>query len=258
MIKRLRLFESVRVLCLLLLLSGCEEKPPQEEPLTPPPTPQSQPQEGVSDAELMAVMLQARKAIDNAPVVQTTTKPTPPKPITTPPSTTQPTTTHPTPPSPTTESPVVTTTPPRSTPPVAPRILQEQFSLKSSTGEEYNLTLKPQSLQLQAGAKPLIVLHLFDKHHGMEVYLPSLQKRYGKVMTLITLPLQQEPKPKAHWITYSPQTSTLLHTLQSHLAIEQSPLPLTLLYYNGSYRSDYEGEVPIEMLTHDIEMIIKH
>ncbi|GEM_PF-6105212 len=253
MIKRLRLFESVRVLCLLLLLSGCEKEPSQEEErLTPIPIPQSQPKEGLSDAELMEVMLQARHAIDNAPVVQTSTKPTPPKP----------TTTHPTPPSPTTpspaESPVVTTTPPLSTPPVAPQILQEQFSFKSSTGEEYNLTLKPQSLQLQAGAKPLIVLHLFDKHHGMDTYLPSLQKRYAKVMTLLTLPLQQEPKPKAHWISYSPQTHTLLHTLQSHLAIEQSPLPLTLLYYNGTYRSDYKGEVPIEMLTHDIEMIIKH
>jgi thiol-disulfide isomerase/thioredoxin len=99
--------------------------------------------------------------------------------------------------------------------------------------------------------------------------LTQLQAQYPNRLTVLGIMLhpQNDKAPletfkkeseASFFISIASSNDTLATLLYKSLGIENTvPIPLTIVYLHGKLVTYYEGTIPIEMLRHDIEKLLK-
>ena len=146
--------------------------------------------------------------------------------------------------------------------------------LKDSKKEEMVITVDPGGrLYFSDKAYSVVVLNFFSPwSHPCKsqlTYLADLQKEYTHSLHIVGVALNphkhtdqlKEIGKKAGedlFIADGKTNNDFAAQIFKFIKIPDSiPVPLTIIYHNGIYYRHYEGAVPIEMIKHDIETIIK-
>ncbi|TET87970.1 MAG: TlpA family protein disulfide reductase [Sulfurovum sp.] len=119
----------------------------------------------------------------------------------------------------------------------------------------------------------IVVINFFTTWYspcrGEIPYLSDLQKKYKKkiFVTGILVNDTQDDDALKHFISKyhanyfisnSKQNDAFASKVVKELQLpENFPLPLTVIYKDGDYYTHYEGAVPVEMIDHDIQQVIK-
>lgn len=152
----------------------------------------------------------------------------------------------------------------------------ESFTFNDTHGNSYTLFVNGKDIRFKTINRPLVMVHLFDINDQDALaqipYLTQLEERYQGDILILAIPMN-DPSPKAqhlnafikkHHINYIITeksehllAQTLLQTLHESDTQKQR-FPVTILYKDGSLYNSYEGAVPVEMMTYDIEEALKH
>jgi thiol-disulfide isomerase/thioredoxin len=104
---------------------------------------------------------------------------------------------------------------------------------------------------------------------GEAPYLSDLQKKYDKelfVMGVLLHPdnhLQEletfmQKNQVSYFISSSSENDAFAKVLLKPLQLpDMLPIPLTVIYKDGDYYRHYEGAVPVEMIEHDIKVLLE-
>ena len=147
------------------------------------------------------------------------------------------------------------------------------FSLTNQHGLTRTVILQEKKVALQGIDKPVVILHFFTTWslpcRGEAPYLSDLQVKYKKEVELLGILLHPDnylqeldsfvtKNRLAYFISSGSQNDALAKAVAGQLALPDTlPIPLTVIYHDGRYYKHYEGAVPVEMLVHDIDTLLK-
>ena len=149
----------------------------------------------------------------------------------------------------------------------------ETFTLINMQKITHELTISSRKLTFKDIDQPVIVMNLFNTLDRKTMYLQKtftqLQNKYPKDIFVISLLVGDTIKTKElnnvinhsalkHYISNDIENQTFQNILYKSLTLPSATqLPLTVIYGDGEYITYYEGAVPKEMLTYDIQQAIK-
>ncbi len=149
----------------------------------------------------------------------------------------------------------------------------DTFDLLDTQKETYTATVTQGGLKFQNNAKPIVLLQLFATWCapcvGEIAYLNDLQEANQEdlfvagVLTRDTIDTSTlNAFTQKHHISYKILQSEGEDTLGRYIAQELDikgtfPIPLIVIYVNGTYYTHYEGSVPVEMIKYDIKQAKK-
>ncbi len=149
----------------------------------------------------------------------------------------------------------------------------DAFTLSDIQQNTYTVSIVDQKMTFQTIDQSIVILNFFSTWSapscGEIPYLSDLQKKYKKDLfiagILVNDVLQdnmlKEFISKHHanyFISNHKQNDALFSKVTKALHLpENVSLLLTVIYKNGDYYTHYEGAVPIEMIDHDIQQVIK-
>ncbi|MBA1420332.1 MAG: TlpA family protein disulfide reductase [Epsilonproteobacteria bacterium] len=160
-----------------------------------------------------------------------------------------------------------------STTPKIPVSLSDTFTLTDTKNRHLTMNLSNKYMTIKENTKPIVLVTFFASWCPpclYEIpYLNDLQKKYQTHLFLagvLVHDAMDRPTVKSfvakHTIKYYVSNSTQNNDFASltaktlHLP-HNFPIPLSVMYVNGTYFTHYEGIVPIEMIEYDIEEAIK-
>ncbi len=160
--------------------------------------------------------------------------------------------------------------------PEIPEILKESLDTLILSGIEeksHTITISDKSISSNDILQPIILINLFSTWCspclGEISYLSDLQEKYKNNLFIIGILVNDEQNINNlqefinkyninYFISNSKQNDTISTKLAKALQLPKNfSLPLTIIYKDGNYYTHYEGGVPIEMITHDIQQAIK-
>jgi len=149
----------------------------------------------------------------------------------------------------------------------------DTFDLLDTQKETCTATVTQGGLKFQNNAKPIVLLQLFATWCapcvGEIAYLNDLQEANQEdlfVAGVLTRDAIDTSTLNAftqkHHISYKILQSEGEDTLGRYIAQELNikgtfPIPLIVIYVNGTYYTHYEGSVPVEMIKYDIKQAKK-
>jgi thiol-disulfide isomerase/thioredoxin len=147
------------------------------------------------------------------------------------------------------------------------------FILTDSKQKKYTIYVDNKHITSTNIREPVILINLFatwcSPCKGEIPYLADLQKKYKSKLFVAGVLVNDVQDNTAlekfiqkyhanYYISNNKQNNAFAEKLVKSLQLPQNfPLPLTILYKEGNYYIHYEGAVPIEMIEHDIQEIIK-
>jgi len=227
------------LLLLLIGLSGCEEKTPDDNSMPVENTTEVFPQKVISPQEETGFKLdQNQGAIPDTPAETEPSKTEPSK----------------------QEIPEI-------------EAGSDTFTLVDTKGIAYKITLSNEKVIFHENTKPIVLINLFATWCppcvGQLPYLNDLQKKHEKelfVAGVLTHDSRDETVLKSflaknqisYFVSNSPHNDAFASLLASTLQLpENFDIPLTAIYVNGEYFTHYEGVVPVEMIEYDLEQVKK-
>ena len=145
--------------------------------------------------------------------------------------------------------------------------------LKDIQQNTHTLGIKEQKIIFQDIDRSIVILNFFSTWcvpcRGEIPYLSDLQKKYKKDLFIAgilvndvlydhTLKSFISKHHANYFISNSKQNDALFAKVIEDLHLpENLSTPLTVIYKDGDYYTHYEGAVPVEMIDHDIEQVIK-
>ncbi len=149
----------------------------------------------------------------------------------------------------------------------------DTFILSDIQQNTHTLTISNQKMTFHDIDQSIVVINFFTTWYspcrGEIPYLSDLQKKYKKkiFVTGILVNDTQDDDALKHFISKyhanyfisnSKQNDAFASKVVKELQLpENFPLPLTVIYKDGDYYTHYEGAVPVEMIDHDIQQVIK-
>lgn len=149
----------------------------------------------------------------------------------------------------------------------------DTFILRNTKATPYKVTISNEKVIFHENAKPIVLINLFATWCppcvGQLAYLNDLQKKYEKelfVVGVLTHDTTDEPLLKTflaknhlnYFISNSPYNDAFATLLASTLQKpENFSIPLTAIYVEGKYFTHYEGVVPVEMIEYDLQQAKK-
>jgi len=149
----------------------------------------------------------------------------------------------------------------------------DTFTLINTKKTSYKVTISNEKVIFHDNTKPIVLINLFATWCppcvGQLPYLNDLQKKHKKelfVTSVLTHDSIDETVLKSflaknqitYFVSNSPHndafSSLLASTLQEP---ENFDIPLTAIYVNGQYFTHYEGVVPVEMIEYDLKQAKK-
>ncbi len=125
------------------------------------------------------------------------------------------------------------------------------YTLKEKD-KTYKITLLNKTITFQSINSPVVMINLFTPQSTVSTaHINSLQTLVKKhPASLFVLNLVKDAQNE--------ELNNFSNTLHSILNIkESSSLGLSIIYKHGKYYSHFEGDTPIEMITHNIKQAIK-
>ena len=220
---------------LLISLTGCEDKKPDETPIPIENTTEffSQPQDNSSSENRFKINRQTKSHEDN-------TSPT-------------------TPSTPVEPHEIITGT--------------DTFMLLNTKSKSHKVTLNDDQIIFHRNSKPIVLVNLFATWCppciGSLAYMNTLQRKYKNDLFLLGVLTHDyidipslESFIATHEINYfisnSPHNNAFSGLLARTLGLPQDfSIPLTVMYVDGKYFTHYEGSVPVEMIEYDIQQAQK-
>ncbi len=148
-----------------------------------------------------------------------------------------------------------------------------RFMLTDHNGISHTVVMKKEKLLFPDITKPVVILHFFstwsDPCQGEAPYLSDLQLKYKKKIAILGILLHPDnyleeldtfvSKNKlAYFISSGGENDAFAKAISKRLSLpDMLPIPLTVIYHDGRYYKHYEGAVPVEMLVHDINTLLK-
>ena len=145
----------------------------------------------------------------------------------------------------------------------------DTFDLLNTQKETYTATVTQGGLIFQNNTKPIVLVQLFATWCapcvGEIAYLNDLQETdqedlfVAGILTRDTIDTSAlNAFTQKHHINYKILQSEDEDTLGRYIAQELNiqgtfPIPLIVIYVNGTYYTHYEGSVPVEMIKYDIK-----
>jgi thiol-disulfide isomerase/thioredoxin len=147
------------------------------------------------------------------------------------------------------------------------------FALADHDGITHTVTIEnDHKLQFKDISPAIVIVNIFSTWslpcQGEAPYLSDLQKKYEKelfVMGVLLHPddhLQEletfvQKNHVSYFVSSSSENDAFTKALLQPLHLPDTlPIPLTVIYKDGSYYRHYEGAVPIEMIEHDIKVLL--
>ena len=146
------------------------------------------------------------------------------------------------------------------------------FILSSAKNVTHRLSLSKKALSIDDKDTPLVLLNICSEaSSACMAQLSSfskLQKKHRKNLFIVSVWVKNKEVHKTDIVSqqkkanYFVSSDTNNHAFVSEvfgsLQIDKNTQsPLSIIYKNGSYYSHFEGAVPIEMITHDIQQAIQ-
>ncbi len=147
------------------------------------------------------------------------------------------------------------------------------FILNDTQENTHKLTISDQKINFHDINQSIVVVNFFSTWHapscGEIPYLSDLQKKHEKHIFIVGILINdvmydrtlQEFIRKYHanyFISNSKQNDAFAAKIVKELQLpENFTIPLTVVYKDGDYYTHYEGAVPVEMIDHDIQQVIK-
>lgn len=149
----------------------------------------------------------------------------------------------------------------------------DTFMLLNTKSKSHKVTLSNDQIIIHRNTKPIVLINLFATWCppciGELSYLNTLQKKYSNDLFLAGILTHDyidiaslESFIAKHEINYfisnSPHNNAFSGLLANTLHLPQNfPIPLTVMYVDGKYFTHYEGSVPVEMIEYDIQQAQK-
>ena len=149
----------------------------------------------------------------------------------------------------------------------------KQFSLGDQNGITHIVSVENDQLFFKDISQPVVILNFFSTWslpcQGEAPYLADLQKKYPKELSLIGVLLHPDDNLQelekfikdyhaSYFISSSSDNDRFAQKILERLHMPDIlPIPLTVIYYKGHYYRHYEGAVPIEMIEHDIKVLLE-
>jgi len=151
---------------------------------------------------------------------------------------------------------------------------EHTFTLIDREQDKHILSMNDQKIDFQDINQSIVILNFFTTWYspcrGEIPYLSDLQEKYKKkvfMMGILVNDTQDDYSLKQfmgkyhanYFISNGTQNDAFATKVVKALQLpENFPIPLTVIYIYGNYYTHYEGAVPIEMIEHDIQEVIKH
>jgi len=147
------------------------------------------------------------------------------------------------------------------------------FELSDAKGNHYEIYFEHDTIRFDSQTPPIVMLHFFSTQsvpcRGEAPYLSILQQRYKEKILIIGILLHPdtqletldrfiEENQASYFISSSSNNDRFATKVTHSLGFSETiPIPLSILYLDGNYTRHYEGAIPIEMLEHDIQTLLK-
>jgi thiol-disulfide isomerase/thioredoxin len=149
----------------------------------------------------------------------------------------------------------------------------DTFCLCDIKEQNHTVSVEEKQLFFKDISQPIVIIHFFSPWSlpcKAEVpYLSDLQKKYPKELFILGILLN--PKDHAdelgtfiqenhadYYISESKENNAFTRKILKQLHLPDiMPIPLTVIYRNGHYYRHYEGAIPIEMIEHDIKVLLE-
>jgi len=147
------------------------------------------------------------------------------------------------------------------------------FMLLNTKSQSHKVTLTNDQVIFHRNSKPIVLINIFATWCppciGQLAYLNTLQKKYSNDLFLagilthdyIDLPSLESFIAKheiKYFISNSPHNNAFSGRLANTLELPQNfSIPLTVMYVDGKYFTHYEGSIPVEMIEFDIQQAQK-
>jgi thiol-disulfide isomerase/thioredoxin len=147
------------------------------------------------------------------------------------------------------------------------------FSLSDQNGTQYHISPDHNRLLLKDDMHPVVILNFFTPWSlpckNQAFYLDQLQKKYHKEVLVIGILLHPdqyldtlETFIQENHTSFFIASGSENDRLAKHLATlfrlpDMLPIPLTVIYHNGTAYRHYRGAVPVEMLEYDLKTLLE-
>jgi len=151
--------------------------------------------------------------------------------------------------------------------------LKPFFTLGSQDGTTHTVSIEENRLVFQDISQPIVILHFFATWslpcQGEAPYLSDLQKKFPQKVFVAGILLHPDDHLQEletfirenhadYFISSGSENDRFTQKIIDRLHMpEILPVPLTVIYNKGRYARHYEGAVPIEMVEHDIKVLLK-
>jgi thiol-disulfide isomerase/thioredoxin len=152
--------------------------------------------------------------------------------------------------------------------PVVETKQKTDFILSDNNDTNYTIEVDNKNIKITNVTQKIVILNLFSTWctpcKGEIPYIADLKKKYdNKIFVagiLVNDSIAKEDfenfKKELHinyFTSTSSQNDEFAKLIVANLKLKENfPLPLTIMFKNGKYYSHYEGAVPLEMLSYDI------
>ena len=154
-----------------------------------------------------------------------------------------------------------------------PDDFEQTYTLTDKNKKTYTATVTKEKLIFENIAQPITIVTIFNTAClsciAQITDLSKIQRKHKDKLFIANLLLEEIPENtlnaflQKHHLTNSifnyrnntKFTDTMFELLKVD---EDTSLPLTLIYKNGNFVSFFEGPIPIEMITHDIQQLLEH
>ncbi len=149
----------------------------------------------------------------------------------------------------------------------------DTFMLLNTKSKSHKVTLSNDQVIFQHNKKEIVLINLFATWCppciGELAYLNSLQKKYSNdlfIVGVLTNDYIDTPSLESfiakheinYFISNSPHNNAFSGRLATTLDLPQNfSIPLIVMYVDGTYFTHYEGAVPVEMIEYDIKQAQK-
>jgi len=139
--------------------------------------------------------------------------------------------------------------------------------------QEYTVSIEKKQLFFNDISQPIVIINFFSPWSlpckAQVPYLSDLQKKYPKKLFILGILLNPKDHKETlgtfiqknhanYYISCSKENNAFTKKILKQLHLPDiMPIPLTVIYQNGQHYRHYEGAVPIEMIEHDVKILIE-
>ncbi|MCB4764633.1 MAG: redoxin domain-containing protein [Sulfurovum sp.] len=150
---------------------------------------------------------------------------------------------------------------------------ENTFNFKDQKKIAHILSVENNQLLFKDISQPIVVLNFFSTWslpcQSEAPYLSDLQKKYSHdifVMGIMIHPNKYLKDLEAfilktqvdYFISSSDDNDRFVKQILKNMHMAETfSIPLTIIYYKGNYYRHYEGIVPIEMIEHDVKVLLQ-